>query len=353
MKSFTILSVSLTLGISFNNCNAADKKDVLGIGTAVFDVYVTCQSDAELHQYIHGIDIKKGDGVAIDRSIAQMLAKRISSPSKQNAGGSIPNVIAGMASLGGKVGLVSARGNDAYGKAFDQDITNLGAEHFCTIRDTVGTGVVYPLITPDGQRTLPWYLGASLMINPDDFQIDRIKQFKILVSDGYLWCSESCGEMMKKAFSAAHEAGVKTAFGLASPYTATTFKDQFIKLLPNIDIVVGNEEEFYCLYDTKNLDDVYNAVRQMVPLAVITRGSDGAVIITHDEIIHVPVQHKVTNVVDTTGAGDMFLAGFLYGQTHDMDIKKSAMLGNALAGRLIQQIGARPEFDTKEILRIF
>ena len=350
MKSLNSLLLNTILLVSVHSCHAAYKTHhVLGVDQALMDVYVPC-SDAELGEYTHGVAIKKGDSVGIESDIAQQLVAKVTSPSKQHAGGAVANVIAGMASLGANVAMVSARGNDTHGHCFDQDMKEMGAEHFGTIIDHGLTGVVYSFITPDGERTMLAYPGVSHLINHNDVQIDRIQKYQMLLSCGYMWYAEHGAQVVTEAFRRTRDAGTKNVFALASPHVVKTFRDQLIDLFSSVDILVGNEEEFFTLCDTEDLYVVYSKMQKIVPMAVITRAAQGADIVIDGRVIHVSVHQKVDRVVDTTGAGDIFLAGFLYGQTHGMSIRQSAMLGNALAGRLIQQVGARPEFDTKEVL---
>lgn len=350
MKSFSLLLLNAILLVSFNYCNA--KKDIIAIGQAMVDVSVECENDEELVNYTHGL-VKKGDSSVINSEHVRQLAL-ITSKSKKSAGGAGANVIAGIASLGGNVALVSSRGDDAYGQLFNDDMQNFGVKHFGSIIPNTTTGVVYSIITKtDGERTMLASSGASHSIKTVDLSIERLQQYKMLLSEAYMWYSDYAAEIVKEKFKVAREHGIKIVFTLCSPYVVKTFKDQFIDLLSSVDILVGNEEEFYTLCGTEDLLTIYKKMQKIVPMTVITRAKQGADIVTQDRIIHVPVEQSVENVVDTTGAGDIFLAGFLYGQTHDMDIRNSARLGHTLASKIIQQVGARPEFDTKEILARF
>lgn len=355
MKLLTILVINIVFLICFNVCNALN--DVIGIGIANIDIFVECSDDQELQKYTQDT-VKKGDSGNVDDSFIHHIAATISSPIKKNPGGSSANVVAGIASLGGQSAIITARADDEFGKQFDHNMQKIGVKLISTIIDGGTTAFVYLFITKqDGERTIispsgTYGKSAAFLINPDSITIDCIKNYQMLLTEGYMWYSQHTENLVTQAFKNAHQVGVKNVFSLGSQRAVQLFKEKFIQLLPIVDILVGNEEEFYALCDTTNLDATCKTICTKVPMAIITRAENGATIVTADKIIHVPIEHTVDRVIDTTGAGDIFLAGFLYGQTHDMSIQESAKLGNALAGKVIQHIGARPEFDTKEVLAI-
>lgn len=333
--------------VSLRDCRA---DDVLGVGHALYDIYVECKTDDQVLKYIQGVNVEIGGCSTIESPKAKELSN-IVVPSKRGAGGAVANVIAGMASLGGKVGIVAAVGNDENGRRFDQDLKKLEVDRFVTKVEGGITGVVYSIIAPDGERTMLTFPGVSSRINPDHVSIDRIREYSMLISEGYMLYDDNCRDLLKDTLAIAHDNKVKTVFTLSSPYIAAAYREKISGMLSSVDVLVGNEEEFRQFCQTKNVEEVYSLIRGKVAVAVITRGPLGADIITNEEMIHVPVVEPVEKVVDTTGAGDMFLAGFLYGQTHKMSIERSAALGNELAGNVIQQLGGRAEFDTKEILK--
>lgn len=343
--------------LSIFNCEA--RHDVLGIGQALLDVYVKC-SDENLSAYI-GNSINKGDSVLTNYEKVKELQDIIKNPSKQNSGGAVANTIVGVASLGGEAGFVGAIAPDLYGQLFKEDMKNMGVKSFFNyITDPASaTGVVYSFIsTDDGERTMLAWPGISHYI--DYAMIKKeilLTGAKTILSEGYMWYNQQCAEIVKQAFNLAKEHSIERVFSFSSPFVVGTFKDQFKELLSgNVDIVVGNEKEFKIFFDVETLEQIINSVRAYPNLkAIITRGKEGAIAITPSEAIEAPVEYEIDkdDVTDTTGAGDIFLAGFLYGHTHEISIKDSMRLGNLLAGKLIQQIGARPEFNVKETLNTF
>jgi len=314
------------------------KTDVLGIGNAIVDVLSRTDDG-----FLNDRGIAKGSMQLIDEDQAASLYHDMG-PAIEMSGGSAANTIAGLASFGAKGAFTGKVRNDQLGDVFSHDIRSIGVD-FETQAAVIGpaTARCMVLVTPDGERTMNTYLGASTGLGPDDVNEDQIASAKITYLEGYLWDPPEAKEAFLKAARTARQAGRDVALTLSDPFCVERHRDEFLDLVRNeIGIVFANEAEIMSLYQVQSFDDALQAVKRDCSLAVLTRSAAGCVIAEGDEV-HVVEAFKVDEVVDTTGAGDLFAAGFLFGLTQGKPLAQCGRLGALAASEIISHVGARPE----------
>ena len=312
--------------------------DVLGIGNAIVDV-IARSDDAFLGQ--HGL--VKGSMMLIDEARAEQLYDGMG-PGIEVSGGSCGNTMAGIASFGGKGAYIGKVRDDQLGKVFGHDLKATGVS-FATPAATEGpaTARCLILVTPDAQRTMNTYLGACRELTPDDVDDGLIASAKAVYLEGYLWDAEDAKAAMRRAARIAREAGREVALTLSDPFCVNRHRAEFQALVKDeTDILFANEEEALALFESRDLDDAIAAIRPHVKLAAITRGAKGCVVVSGNATFAVAGQ-PVYDVVDTTGAGDAFAAGFLRAHTQGFGPEICGRLGNMAAARIITHFGARPE----------
>jgi sugar/nucleoside kinase (ribokinase family) len=320
------------------------KYDVAGLGNAIMDVIAAVDDDFLLQ---HGI--AKGAMTLIDEFRAQELHKALGD-SVQQAGGSAANTMAGLASLGARAVFLGKVRNDALGARFGESLKSLGVD-FTTAPSMGGSSTASSMIavTPDGQRSMNTYLGACREMTPDDVDENEVVAAKILYIEGYLWDADAAKEASRKGIRAAKKAGTKVALSLSDSFCVGRFRDEFLDLMAReLDILFANEDEAKSLFETEDFDIVVEKMKAWGGLAAITRSARGCVVIEGSEHHAVPA-HPVAKVVDTTGAGDLFAAGFLYGLTHGKSLPDCGRLGGLAAAEVISHYGARPEKSLKQL----
>ena len=312
--------------------------DVLGIGNAIVDV-LTKADDAFLSQ--HGL--VKGSMMLIDEARADTLYAAMG-PGVEISGGSCGNTMAGVASFGGKGAYIGKVRDDQLGTVFGHDLRATGVS-FETASATTGpaTARCLILVTPDAQRTMNTYLGACTGLGPNDIDTARIGAAQVTYVEGYLWDAPAAKQAVLKAFDAAHAAGRKVSITLSDSFCVHRYRDEFRDLVRNkVDILFGNEAEIKALYEVETFEQALEAVRKDAKIAALTRSEKGSVVIKGGETYEVPAA-PVAKVVDTTGAGDLYAAGFLFGFTHGKPLAECARLGGIAAAEVISHVGARPE----------
>jgi sugar/nucleoside kinase (ribokinase family) len=315
----------------------ATRFDVAGLGNAIVDV-IAKTDDSYLIR--HGI--AKGGMTLIDAHRAKTLEDTLSETTIV-PGGSAANTIAGIASLGGRGAFIGRVHDDWLGEGFADGTRRIGV-HYDTPAAKGGapTARSVILVTPDGQRSMNTFLGASVEIDEGDIDEDVIAASKILFIEGYLWDTESLKGAVRKAIRAAKAAGRLVAFTCSDAFCVGRFRADFIELIEtDFDIVFANEEELISLYETSNFDDAFQNARATGKLFAVTRSAKGAVVCQGSAVHLIDAQPDV-QVVDTTGAGDQFAAGFLYGVANDRGMAASGRLGCLAAGEVISHIGPRP-----------
>ncbi len=312
--------------------------DVLGIGNAIVDV-LTKADDAFLSQ--HGL--VKGSMMLIDEARADTLYAAMG-PGVEISGGSCGNTMAGVASFGGKGAYIGKVRDDQLGAVFGHDLKATGVS-FETASATSGpaTARCLILVTPDAQRTMNTYLGACTGLGPADIDVTRVGSAQVTYVEGYLWDAPAAKQAVLKAFDAAHAAGRKVSITLSDSFCVHRYREEFRDLIRNkVDILFGNEAEIKALYEVETFEEALEAARKEAKIAALTRSEKGSVVIKGSETYEVPAA-PVAKVVDTTGAGDLYASGFLFGFTHGKPLAECARLGGIAAAEVISHVGARPE----------
>jgi sugar/nucleoside kinase (ribokinase family) len=320
--------------------------DVVGIGNAMVDVLAQV-SDSILDQ--HGL--VKGEMRLISAEQAQALYLTLKTP-VERSGGSVGNSMAGIASLGGKGAYIGKVANDNLGDTFALDLKRAGI-HFETPRlvDATATARCIVLVTPDAHRTLNTYLGACLELGPQDIPEDVIAKSKVSYLEGYLWDPPQAKQAMLLSAKVARQAGRKVALSLSDSFCVGRHRKEFLDLVHgHVDILFANESEILSLYEVANFDDAVRAVQSRCEVAVLTRSERGAVVVSRGEAVAVPAQ-AVSQVVDTTGAGDLYAAGFLAGYTTGRNLIDCARMGAICAAEVISHFGARPDANLSALVK--
>ncbi len=306
---------------------------ILGIGNAIVDVI--CKVD---DNFITQNSLTKSTMKLIfDENEFKKLLNSLKIE-KTVSGGSVANSIVGISQLGNKVGFIGKVSDDNLGNKYEEGLKKENVEYFYSKKkEELPTGTCLILITPDSERTMCTFLGTAGKINESDVNSDAIKKSEIIFLEGYLWDEGD----PKKAFDKAINNANKVAMSLSDQFCVDRHKPHFLDLVKNkLDITFANEQEITSLIDAKNFDDVINFSKQLGKLIVLTRGENGAIAIKGDEVVECGIQ-KNLKIVDLTGAGDLFAAGFLHGHVNNLSIKESLEKGTEMSSKVIQQIGAR------------
>jgi len=319
--------------------------DVLAIGNAIVDVI----ADAD-DEFLARQNMNKGAMQLIDEAEAVRLYEAMG-PGREASGGSAANTAAGLAALGLRAGFIGQLANDQLGTIFAHDIRSLGVEFETAPRDDVGaTARCLILVTRDAQRTMNTFLGAAQKLAPDAVDDSAVGDARILYLEGYLWDPEEPRRAMYKAMDAARAAGTKVAFTLSDSFVVDRHRADLARLLEEgrIDILFANEAEITQLSGAGDFDGAVESVAAKVPTLVATRSEHGAVAVRGGERVSVPAE-RIEKLVDTTGAGDLFAAGFLAGEARGLGLERSLRLGAIAAAEVIQHYGARPEADLRAL----
>ena len=320
--------------------------DVVGIGNAIVDV-ISHADDSFLEQN----NLPKGAMTLIDDDRAHSLYDSMG-PGVEMSGGSAANTIAGIASFGGNAAFIGKVRDDQLGEVFSHDIRSLGVTFETPPgNDGASTARCLILVTPDAQRTMNTFLGACVDLGPDDVDPALIESAKVTYLEGYLWDPPWAKDAFRKAVEIAHGAGRKVALTLSDAFCVDRYREEFRDLVSGgVDIVFANEAELLSLYEVDEFDDGLQAIRGHCEIAALTRSEKGSVIVSGDEI-HVIDAAPVARVVDTTGAGDLYAAGFLYGYTNGQDLAACGHLASLAAGEIISHFGARPDVPLRTLLQ--
>jgi sugar/nucleoside kinase (ribokinase family) len=320
--------------------------DVLCIGNAIVDVIAATDDD-----FLAAEGLDKGAMRLIDADEATRLYAKMG-PGREISGGSAGNTAAGIAMLGGRAGFVGQVADDQLGEVYRHDIASVGVE-FTTpaLSADVPTARSLVLVTPDAQRTMNTFLGAAQNLNVDALDEAQVRGAGILYLEGYLWDPETPRAAMERAIDLAHEAGRKVAFTLSDSFCVSRHRDGFNALIDSgrLDILFANEGEIVSLTGEADFDSAVGAAAPRVPLLVVTRGEEGAVAVENGSRVEVPAE-PVDEIVDTTGAGDLFAAGFLAGLSQGRELGDSLRMGAIAAAEVISHYGARPEADLKALV---
>jgi sugar/nucleoside kinase (ribokinase family) len=319
--------------------------DVLAIGNAIVDV-IADSDDA----FLDNCGMAKGSMRLIDLEEAERLYGAMG-PGRELSGGSAANTVAGLAALGLKTGFIGQLADDQLGQIFTHDIRSLGVRFDTPPRAGIGaTARCLVLVTPDAQRTMNTFLGAAQVLGPEAVDPGRVAEAKIVYLEGYLWDPEGPRAAMMKAMNAARDAGTKVAFTLSDSFVVDRHHPDLTRLLDEdrIDILFANEAEITRLAAADDFDAAVEAIAKKVDTLVATRGEHGAVARRGGERASVPAE-PIEALVDTTGAGDLFAAGFLAGEARGLGLQQSLKLGAICAAEVIQHYGARPEANLRAL----
>jgi sugar/nucleoside kinase (ribokinase family) len=325
----------------------ADKTyDVVGIGNAIVDIIARCDEG-----FLSRHDLAKGFMRLIDAEDANRLYEAMG-PAVERSGGSVANSIAGLASFGAKCGFIGRVAADQFGGIFRHDIRSLGVAYdTLPAADGAPTARCLILVTPDGERTMNTFLGASVDFTPEDLDQDLIAAAKIVYLEGYLFDRDEAKAAFRQAAREAKAAGAKVALTLSDPFCVDRHREDFRKLVKEgADIVFANEKEITSLYEVNSFAEAADAALQDCEMAVLTRSEEGSVIVAAGETVEIEAE-PVPKVVDATGAGDLYAAGFLYGLTQGAPLKACGRLGSLAASEAITHIGARPEISLRELAK--
>jgi adenosine kinase len=327
---------------------AATRFDVLGIGNAIVDVIARTDDDFLTRQ-----KMRKGTMQLIDEGEATRIYDAMG-PAVEVSGGSAANTIVGVASLGARAAFVGKVKDDELGRVFAHDIRAAGVA-FSTPPASAGpsTARCYVLVTPDGERTMNTYLGAAQDLHPNDIDADAVAAAQVTYLEGYLWDPPHAKEAFLKAAKIAHGAERDVALTLSDAFCVDRYRAEFLDLIRTgtVDLVFANERELHSLYETADFDTALNALRNDVRLAVVTRSEKGCLVVTREETDAVPAS-PIERVVDATGAGDLFAAGFLAARCRGRPLQACLEAGAIAAAEVISHFGARPEANLKELVAL-
>ena len=319
--------------------------DVVSIGNAIVDVLV--QTD---DTFLQENGLEKGTMTIIDSETAEFLYSKMGN-GIEVSGGSAANTIAGLAALGGKGAFIGKVRDDPLGTVFVEDMRTMGV-HFDSHSGVIETPTARSLIfvTPDAERTMQTFLGACVELGPNDVDPNLIAKSAITYLEGYLWDPPKAKQAFLKAAQVAKNAGRKVSLSLSDPFCVDRHRYEFIDLVKNhVNILFANEVEIKSLYQVESFETALQKVRGNCDIAAITRGENGSVIVSGNEVQVIDAK-KVDQALDTTGAGDAYAAGFLYGYTQGKNLKSCARLGSALAAEIVSQYGARPEAELAKLV---
>ena len=319
--------------------------DVLAIGNAIVDILA--HGDEE---FLTNNGLKKGTMSLIEDNGLKGIYKQIE-PANICSGGSAANSVVGIVSLGGTGAFIGKISDDHFGNTFRQDLISNGV-YFQTpaSKDGSGTATCIVLVTPDAERTMQTYLGACVELGPEDINGDDVAAAKVTFLEGYLWDPPAAKEAFLKAAHLAHHAGRKVSLSLSDPFCVKRHREDFLELVENhVDILFANESEILSLYQMNTFEDALKAVQGRCEIVALTRGALGCVILEGKNVKALGCE-PTDRVVDTTGAGDAFAAGFLAGYTQGNDVAVAARIGNIVAAEVISHFGARPNLDLKSVV---
>ena len=323
------------------------KYDVLGIGNAIVDIIARMEEDFLVRE-----GLAKGAMRLIDAGEADRLYDHMG-PAIEASGGSAGNTTAGVASFGGRAAFIGKVADDVFGKLYRHDMKATGVR-FSTppLSGGAPTARSMILITPDGERTMNTYLGACQALSPGDIDADIVAASFVTYLEGYLWDPPEAKAAFRRAARIAHEAGRKVSITLSDAFCVDRYRAEFLGLIRDgtIDILLANDSELRSLYETASFDTAVEALRRDCRLAAVTIGAEGALVVEPGKVSRVPAT-PVETVVDTTGAGDLFAAGFLFGVARALPLTDAARLGTIAAAEVISHIGPRPATSLADLAR--
>ncbi len=324
---------------------ADQKLDVVAIGNAIVDVLARTEE-----AFLSEQGLIKGSMALIDAARAELLYGLLG-PAVECSGGSAGNTMAGLASLGAKGAYIGKVADDQLGRVFAHDLRASGVRFETPpLKNDAPTARCFILVTPDGQRTMNTYLGACVALGPGDVEPELIAAAKVVYLEGYLWDRPAAKQAFLKAAKLAHAGGGKVALSLSDPFCVDRHRAEFRDLVEHhVDILFANEQEILSLYQVKSFNQALAIVREQCETAALTRSAQGSVVL-HQGESHAVDAARVDKVLDTTGAGDQYAAGFLRGYTTGREPKVCGQMGSIAAAEVIQHFGARPETGLAQLV---
>jgi sugar/nucleoside kinase (ribokinase family) len=319
--------------------------DVVGIGNALVDVISHAADD-----FIHHHELVKGSMTLVDTDRAMQLYRALGH-AIQMSGGSAANTVVGVASFGGRAAYIGKVSDDDLGQVFGHDLRAVGVAFRPGAHDEgTPTGRCIIVVTPDAQRTMNTYLGVAAQLEPDDVEVELLARSSVVYCEGYLWDEPVAKAALRKAMDAAHDLGTPVSFTLSDGFCVDRHRAEFLDLVEHrVDILFANEDEICSLYEVDDFDDAAKRVQGHCAIACLTRSEKGSVILTADGA-RLDVAAAPTNVVDTTGAGDLYAAGFLAGWSRGEDLATAGRMAAVAAAEVISHLGARPQRDLAELM---
>ena len=324
----------------------ATRYDVLTVGNAIVDIIARAEEDFLVKE-----NITKAAMNLIDADRAEHLYS-IMGPALEASGGSAGNTAAGIASLGGRAAYFGKVADDHLGKIFTHDIRAIGVDFETKpLEGTPPTARSMIFVTPDGERTMNTYLGACVELGPEDVDAEVVAASQVTYFEGYLWDPPRAKDAIRLAAKIAHDNNRQVAITLSDSFCVDRFRDEFLELMRSgtVDIIFANDAEIKSLYQTSNLASALDAVKKDVALAVVTQGDKGSIVISDQGKVEVEA-HAIDRLEDTTGAGDLYASGFLYGLTKGRSLEDCAKIGGLAAAEVIQHVGPRPQVSLKDLL---
>jgi sugar/nucleoside kinase (ribokinase family) len=319
--------------------------DVVALGSAIVDVIASTDDDTlEMH------GLAKGTMALVDAARAEDLYAGMG-PAVEVSGGSAANTMAGVASFGGAAGFIGKVRDDQLGQVFAHDIRSIGV-HYDTAPATAGepTARCLVLVTPDGERTMNTFLGAATGLTAGDVDPAMVQRAAVTYLEGYLWDPPEAIDALRRAIAVAHEAERLVAFTLSDPFCVDRHRQEFLDLIArDVDVLFANEVEILSLFQVDDVKEALERVRDLCDVAAVTRSEHGSVVVSGAETVAVPAV-PVERVVDTTGAGDLYAAGFLFGLARGESRQRCAELGSLAAAEVISHVGARPQVPLASLL---
>jgi len=319
-------------------------RDVVGIGNAIVDIIARCDDE-----FLKIRELSKGHMELIDATAADALYDAMG-PAVEISGGSAANTCAGVASLGGKAGFIGRVADDQFGRVFNHDMRAIGVIYETpAANDGAPTARSLILVTGDGERTMSTFLGASVELGEAELDSAMIAGAAVTYLEGYLFDPPKAQAAFHEAARMAAEAEREVALSLSDAFCVERHRSAFRALIQGgVELLFANEEEIIALYEVSSFEEAVAAVRSECRIAALTRGGSGSVVVTPDGLVEIPVE-PVEKVVDTTGAGDLYAAGFLYGHAKGLDVETCGKLGSLAAAEIIGHLGARPEASLAQL----
>lgn len=318
--------------------------EIVGVGNAIVDVIAQADDD-----FLHRHQLPKGGMTLVSPEEASRLYEALP-PAVEVSGGSAANTIAGAASFGSAVAFIGKTRDDQLGSVFRHDMRAIGVD-FDTVAAPVGppTATCLIIVTPDAQRTMHTSLGISSLLEPADIDPELCASAEVVYCEGYLWDVDSAKQAIRKAMAATKEAGGKVALTLSDGFCVDRHRAEFLELVDHyVDVLFANEVEIRSLYEVEDTDEAIRRVTGHCGIAAITRSAEGSVVVTAEERVVVPAWTNGA-VIDTTGAGDQYAAGFLHGMARGATLERCAHLGSLAAGEVISHVGPRPNVSLAEL----